>query len=162
METVDFHHGECPFALKTRNGCVCEYIHHHLFAFGSQRDPLYEVALFDKVNYVSKDNLHYRQKVEDDGCSCDYCVYRKNVRTDTFVPCFCCKEKLYLKQVEYCSDCNVSLCHRCFVRGRYNDPDNQVCYDCRSFGPHKNAGFYGDGYGYATDKDQWDHGTWYY
>ena len=121
-----------------------------------------DVDMFDAVNYIYQDNLHYQQGVEEELCSCDYCVYRRNVRTDTFVLCFCCKEKLYMNKVEHCSDCNVTLCHRCYVRGRYDEQETQVCYDCRSFGPHKNGGFLIDYVPHATPEEQWDAGSWYY
>lgn len=164
MDTVDFHEGKCcKFALKTKDGCICPHITHCHWEFGSNRvGGVYGKVRLDADNYIDEDNLHYQQGVEEDACPCDYCVYRRNVRTDTHVLCFCCKVKLYVAEVDHCSDCNAALCHRCYVRGRYDDSETQVCYDCRSFGPHKNAGFYGNYSPYADADEQWKAGSWYY
>lgn len=167
----------CNFALKNSNGCICKNSSHGSWDFGYRwsKDNLIQ---FDDVNYIDKyedehSDEHYKyflnvSNVNNEknyyiNCDCNYCIYSKNKELDNFNECFCCKQKLYIKELMHCSDCNSILCPNCIIQGRYADfEEGTFCYDCRKFGLYKNMYYFTGGHAYLNGDEQWEKATWHY
>jgi len=65
---------------------------------------------------------------------------------DKIGQCLCCETLVYKSNKNMCHDCGCILCHKCFVRGRYDGGELsniehgsiRYCYLCRRFGYLKN------------------------
>ncbi len=93
-----------------------------------------------------------KEKKYFDDCMCDYCNYIKNVNEDKYETCYCCKSKIYTRDVYNCEDCGSNLCINCHYISYSCD---YYCYECRTFGDNKNAHAYFNTYEYDREED-WD------
>ena len=176
----------CIFTLNNSSKCICKTACHNSWSFGIRwmKDDS-EYLFFDDVNSINKyntnedgycrdyymSNEHMTEQYNTENkyvinCYCSYCTYAKNKHLNNYNECFCCKKKLYVKNVDIhndfirCSDCNSILCVNCVVQGRYQDEDAMYCFDCRKFLIHKNQRFY-----FNRDiipYDDWMDASWYY
>lgn len=104
---------------------------------------------------------HYELRTPDQGCICSGALHNMwefgarekmeadAVHGDRVGSCLCCEEVVYQCNENRCDDCGCLLCHKCFVRGRYDcgELSNvnvdikfgiRYCYSCRRFGYLKN------------------------
>ncbi len=88
-----------------------------------------------------------------DDCPCDYCNYMKNLAENKFETCYCCKDKIFTRDVFDCYDCGSKVCINCHYISYGCD---YYCYECRKFGDNKNAHAYSKTYEYDREEDWYD------
>lgn len=140
-------HCKAPGTVAVNNIQNDHYQHHKLF-----NNITCEEILVDNNEYKTSLEQISKGKYYFDDCACDYCNYVKNVEENNYETCYCCKSKIYTRDVFTCNDCGSKLCVNCNYISYSCD---YYCYECRKFGDDKNAHVYHKEYEYNREGD-WD------